>query len=72
VACLLPPTVTLSEREHDILQMLSSGMKHEEIASSLFISVPTVRYHVKNIYQKLEVNNKISAIQTAKAMGLLE
>ena len=72
MACLLPPTVTLSEREHDILQMLSSGMKHEEIASSLFISVPTVRYHVKNIYQKLEVNNKISAIQAAKAMGLLE
>lgn len=72
VSDLFPLAVTLSEREREILQMLAKGMKHEEIAASLFISVPTVRYHVKNAYQKLEVNNKMAAIQKARTMGLLD
>ncbi|WP_294551056.1 LuxR C-terminal-related transcriptional regulator [uncultured Pseudoflavonifractor sp.] len=72
VSDFFPLSITLSEREKEILQMLAKGMKHEEISAALFISVPTVRYHVKNAYQKLEVNNKMAAIQKAKTMGLLD
>ncbi len=71
VSGLLPTAVTLTDREREILQMLAKGMKHEEIAAGLYISVPTVRYHVKNVYQKLEVNNKVSAIQKARTMNLI-
>lgn len=71
VSGLLPTAVSLTDREREILQMLAKGMKHEEIAAGLYISVPTVRYHVKNVYQKLEVNNKVSAIQKARTMNLI-
>lgn len=71
VSGLLPTAITLTEREREILRMIAKGMKHEEVAAALYISVPTVRYHVKNSYQKLEVNNKVSAIQKAKNMNLI-
>ncbi len=71
ISGLLPTAVTLTEREREILRMIAKGMKHEEVAATLYISVPTVRYHVKNAYQKLEVNNKVSAIQKAKSMNLI-
>lgn len=71
VSRLLPDAVSLTGRERDILRMLAQGLKHTEIAAGLFISVPTVRYHVKNAYLKLEVNNKISAIQKARSLDLL-
>jgi LuxR family maltose regulon positive regulatory protein len=48
-----------------------TGCKHEEIGERLFISVTTVRYHIKNIYQKLEVNNKVLAIKKAQELKLL-
>ena len=68
---LQPRQISLSEREGEVLHMLDEGLKHEEIAERLFISVPTVRYHVKNIYGKLEVNNKLAALQKGKSLGLL-
>lgn len=61
----------LTRRETEILQLLDEGYKHEEIGKRLFISVTTVRYHIKNIYQKLEVNNKVLAIRKARDEGLI-
>lgn len=68
---LLPSEISLTQREIEILRMLAKGMKHGDIAATLYISVPTVRYHVQNVYQKLEVNNKISAIQKARSMNFI-
>jgi len=62
----------LTEREQEVLRLLSLGKRHEEIALALYVSVPTVRYHIKNIYQKLGVNNKVSALNKAKSLGILE
>ena len=61
---------TFSPRELEVLQMLKSELSGPEIASSLFISLNTVRYHTKNIYQKLQVNSRLEAIQRAKELGL--
>lgn len=66
-----PSPVLLTGREQEILHLLSQGLRHDEIAAQLFISVPTVRYHVKNIYQKLGVNNKLTAIGKARELHLL-
>ena len=63
--------VTLTDREQEVLQLLSDGFKHEEIGAKLFISVTTVRYHIKNIYRKLGVNNRVLAIQKAQKLKLL-
>ena len=52
----------LSNREKEILELLSKGMVYKEIAASLFISAETVRKHVYHIYEKLHVNNRVEAV----------
>ncbi|HVM73137.1 MAG TPA: LuxR C-terminal-related transcriptional regulator, partial [Anaerolineales bacterium] len=59
-----------SPREMEILRLLKSELNGPEIARTLFISVNTVRFHTKNIYQKLRVSNRLEAIQRAKELGL--
>jgi DNA-binding NarL/FixJ family response regulator len=60
-----PETPGLSKRELEILEMLSKGHTYQSISSTLFLSEYTVQTHIKNIYSKLQVNNKISAIRIA-------
>jgi DNA-binding NarL/FixJ family response regulator len=52
----------LSNRENEILGLLSKGLLYKEIAAYLFISQETVRKHVYHIYEKLHVNNRVEAI----------
>jgi DNA-binding NarL/FixJ family response regulator len=52
----------LSNREKEILELLSKGMLYKEIAQQLFISHETVRKHVYHIYDKLHVNNRVEAV----------
>lgn len=55
----------LSEREIDVLKRLKLGKDYKEIAKELFISPSTVRKHIENIYLKLQVHNKMQAVQKA-------
>lgn len=52
----------LSEREQEIIQYLSQGLRYKEIADRLFISTETVRTHIRNIYEKLQVNSRTEAL----------
>jgi DNA-binding NarL/FixJ family response regulator len=52
----------LTEREKEVLELLSLGLLYKEIADKKFISIDTVKKHVGNIYRKLHVNNKVEAI----------
>ncbi len=52
----------LSSREQTILELLSKGLRYKEIADKLFISTETVRTHVRNIYDKLQVNSRTDAL----------
>jgi DNA-binding NarL/FixJ family response regulator len=61
----------LSAREIEVLEQLSKGLKYNSVAENLFLSVGTVRKHVENIYSKLQVCNKIEAIQKAKNNKLI-
>lgn len=54
---------TLSEREFDILLLAMTDKTNREIADEVFISVNTVKYHLKNIYEKLGVSNRKEALQ---------
>lgn len=56
---------TLSDRENEILQLLSKGLLYKEIANGLSISVATVRQHIHHIYEKLHVQNRTEAINKA-------
>jgi DNA-binding NarL/FixJ family response regulator len=53
----------LSRREQEILEELSHGYRYKEIADRVFISIDTVRTHVRNIYEKLHVNSRIEALR---------
>lgn len=53
---------TLSNRELDVLENLAKGMRYKEVAGLLFISHETVKKHVRNIYAKLQVQNKTEAV----------
>lgn len=57
----------LTKREIEILELLSAGKRYREIATQLFISIDTVRTHIRNIYIKLEVDNKTAAINKYKS-----
>ena len=61
----------LSPRETEVLQLLSKGKSYTMIADELFIDKETVRSHIKNIYQKLNVNSKASAIEKASKDRLI-
>lgn len=52
----------LTEREYEILGQLSKGLRYKEIADNLFISVETVRTHLRKIYEKLQVRNSTEAV----------
>jgi DNA-binding NarL/FixJ family response regulator len=53
---------TLSNREHEILELLAKGLLYKEISTKLGIAQETVRKHVYHIYEKLHVNNRVEAV----------
>lgn len=56
----------LSNRENQVLEGIRSGKSNKEIGATLFISVNTVKYHVKNIYEKLDINNRKEVVEKLK------
>ncbi|MFP2994258.1 response regulator transcription factor [Spongiivirga sp. MCCC 1A20706] len=61
----------LSERETEVLQMLSTGKSFKSIGEALFISRNTIKFHIKNIYEKLQVNSKEEALKKANDQRLI-
>jgi LuxR family maltose regulon positive regulatory protein len=63
--------IDLSARELDTLKLIAEDLSNQEIADKLFISLNTVKTHVKNIYLKLEADNRTKAIAKAKELGII-
>jgi LuxR family maltose regulon positive regulatory protein len=61
----------LTERELEVLRLMAEGLKYKEIATRLFVSLNTVRFHVKAVYGKLGVNNRTQAIEAARQLHVL-
>ncbi len=61
----------LSERERDVLRLLGTDLSGPDIARELMVSLNTLRTHTKNIYDKLEVNNRRAAVRRAEELDLL-
>ena len=64
--------IKLSNRETEILEQLSKGLNYQQIADNLIISPATVRKHIENIYKKLQVHNKMEAVQKAIKHNLIQ
>jgi len=61
----------LSKRELEILGLLAQGHSNQEIATKLFVSLSTVKTHIQNLFEKLEVKRRTQAVETAKRLGLI-
>lgn len=63
--------IKLTTREVEVLEQLSKILNYNVIADNLFLSPSTVRKHIENIYTKLQVHNKLEAIQKARNNNLI-
>ena len=63
--------VSLTVREMEILHLLEDRLSNKEIARRLIVSNHTVRNHTANIYGKLQVENRLQAVERARDLGLL-
>lgn len=61
----------LSKRELEILNLLAQGHSNQEIAAKLFVSVSTVKTHIQNLFEKLDVKRRIQAIEKARSLNLI-
>lgn len=64
--------ISLTIREIEILEQTSKGLNYNQIGENLFISPKTVRKHLENIYQKLQVHSKLEAVQKAVKNRIIE
>ncbi len=68
---ILVARLELSKRELEILGLLAQGHSNQEIAAKLFISLSTVKTHIQNLFEKLEVKRRIQAVEKAKNLSLI-
>jgi len=61
----------LSKRELEILSLLAQGHSNQEIATKLFVSISTVKTHIQNLFEKLDVKRRIQAVEKAKRLNLI-
>lgn len=62
---------SLSEREHEVLRLIEAGFSNKKIVDKLFISMSTVKTHIRNIFSKLNVHSRTEAIVKAKEVNLI-
>jgi two-component system nitrate/nitrite response regulator NarL len=65
------PLVRLTPREREILRLVAEGQSNRAVASLLSVTEPTIKFHLSNIYRKVEVSNRTEASSWALAHGLL-
>ena len=64
-------TFRISKREYEVLELISEGFSNQEIADRLFISLPTVKTHSSNLFEKLDVKRRTQAIHKAKTLKMI-
>jgi ATP/maltotriose-dependent transcriptional regulator MalT len=67
----IPLAELLTNREREVLRLLATGMRNQEIAVALVVSLATVKTHLIHIYTKLQTRNRMEAVQRAHDLGLL-
>jgi LuxR family maltose regulon positive regulatory protein len=60
----------LTPREHEVLSLIAEGYSNQEIAQELYIEVSTVKVHTRNIFGKLDVNDRNQAVSRAMKLGV--
>ena len=66
-----PAVMQLSERERQVLSLVAQGATNREIAAELHLSPYTVKEYASSLYRKLDVRNRLEAVQRAEKLGLI-
>lgn len=64
-------SIKLSKREMEVFSLVAGGKRSMEVANILFVSKRTVDFHLANIYDKLDVSNRVQAFRRATRLGLI-
>jgi DNA-binding CsgD family transcriptional regulator len=64
-------TIHLTKREQEVLSLVIEGKSSREVAEELYVSKRTVDFHLANIYEKLQVSNRVQAFRRATSLGLI-
>ena len=62
----------ISPREKQVLKLLAEGKSNKQIADEIFLSIETVKTHIKNIFQKLEVKSRMKAVIVGRRRKLID
>lgn len=63
--------IGLTPREHEILGLIAEGLSNREIGERLFVSENTVKTHSSRLFEKMQVNRRLQAVQRARELGLI-
>ena len=63
--------IGLTRREHEILGLIAQGLSNREIGEKLFVSENTVKTHSSRLFEKMQVNRRVQAVQRGKELGLI-
>jgi two-component system, NarL family, response regulator LiaR len=63
--------IGLTPREHEILGLIAQGLSNREIGEKLFVSENTVKTHSSRLFEKMQVNRRVQAVQRARELGLI-
>ena len=61
----------ISKRELEVLELIARGLSNNEIAARLFVSSNTIKTHSSKLFEKLDVNRRVQAVETAKRLGII-
>ncbi|MEI6512266.1 MAG: LuxR C-terminal-related transcriptional regulator [bacterium] len=61
----------LTKREIDVLSLITQGLSSREVGVALFVNKRTIDFHLRNIYVKLQVKNRVQAFLLATSLGLI-
>ena len=67
-----PTADQLTQRELDILRLITDGLSNQDVARRLFITLSTVKWYLRQIYSKLGVSSRTQAIAAGRASGVLD
>ncbi len=66
------PLARLTDREREVLIRMGQGMTNQQIAAELFLSVSSIKLHIRSVFKKLDIRNRAGAAAFAAREGLLE
>ena len=66
-----PVTVRVTQRKLEVLRLVYTGLRSQQIADRLCVAKRTIDFHLRRIFEKFHVNNRVQAVRAAMYLGLL-